>query len=43
VPAWNVGLPAAAILVAVLVCLVELVSRRAFAQDLPPRASWSLE
>jgi hypothetical protein len=43
VPAWNLGLPAAAILVAVLVVLVELTTRRAFAQDLPPRANWSLE
>lgn len=43
VAGWNVGLPAAAILVAVLVGLVELATRRAFAQDLPPRANWSLE
>jgi FtsX-like permease family protein len=43
VPAWNIGLTAAAVLIAVLVCLVELVTRRAFAQDLPPRANWSLE
>jgi len=42
-PAWEIGLAAAAILIAVLVVLVELVTRRAFAQDLPPRASWSLE
>ena len=43
VPAWGFGLTAAAILVAVLVVTVELTTRRAFAQDLPPRASWSLE
>jgi hypothetical protein len=43
VPAWNVGLVAGAILVAVLVVVVELTARRAFAQDLPPRANWSLE
>jgi ABC-type antimicrobial peptide transport system permease subunit len=43
VPAWDIGLAAAAILVVVLVVLVELATRRAFAQDLPPRASWSLE
>ena len=43
VPAWGVGLTAAAILVAVLVVIVELATRRAFAQDLPPRANWSLE
>jgi predicted lysophospholipase L1 biosynthesis ABC-type transport system permease subunit len=42
-PAWEIGLGAAAILIVVLVVLVELVTRRAFAQDLPPRASWSLE
>ena len=43
VPAWNIGLAAAAIVIVVLVVLVELATRRAFAQDLPPRASWSLE
>jgi hypothetical protein len=43
VPAWGPGLTAAAVLVAVLVVLVELATRRAFAQDLPPRANWSLE
>jgi hypothetical protein len=43
VPAWDIGLVAAAILIAVLAVLVELTARRAFAQDLPPRASWSLE
>jgi hypothetical protein len=43
VPDWSVGLAAAAILLLVLVVLVELVTRRAFAQDLPPQANWSLE
>ena len=43
VPAWDVGLAAAAILIAALAVLVELTARRAFAQDLPPRANWSLE
>jgi hypothetical protein len=43
VPAWNIGLAAAAVLIVVLVVLVELATRRAFSQDLPPRASWSLE
>jgi hypothetical protein len=43
VPAWGIGLAAAAVLLVVLVALVELTTRRAFAQDLPPRANWSLE
>jgi predicted lysophospholipase L1 biosynthesis ABC-type transport system permease subunit len=43
VPAWGIGLAAIAILIGVLVVLVELTARRAFAQDLPPRANWSLE
>ncbi len=43
VPAWGIGLAAVAILFGVLVVLVELTARRAFAQDLPPRANWSLE
>jgi hypothetical protein len=43
VPAWGIGLVAVAILIGVLVVLVELTARRAFAQDLPPRANWSLE
>jgi hypothetical protein len=43
VPAWGIGLAAVAILIGVLIVLVELTARRAFAQDLPPRANWSLE
>src|SRR5581483_10597814 len=43
VPAWGIGLAAAAVLLVVLVALVELTTRRAFSQDLPPRANWSLE
>jgi hypothetical protein len=43
VPAWGLGLLAGAGLIVVLVTLVELTTRRAFADDLPPRANWSLE
>ena len=31
------------VLLGVLLVVVELTARRAFAQDLPPRANWSLE
>jgi hypothetical protein len=42
-PAWLVGALGGAALVVALLIVVEVVTRRAFRDDAPKRASWSLE